>query len=333
MQHVTHKAALALTTVGTLLLGPLASAAAQTDYPSKPVSIVVSFSPGGSTDIIARKLAQQLSLHYARSFVVENKPGAGGNIGTSYVARAKSDGYTLLLGTVASHGVVPNLYRKIPYDPIGDFTPIAMLSASPQIVVVHPDSSIKNVKDLVEYAKSHKDNMTFASSGIGTTIHLSGEVFNLMAGTSMQHIPFQGSGPAVNALMGKHVNVMFDDLPSSNSHVEVGTLTALAVTGPKRSELFPDLPTLSEAGKDYGLEGFDVSAWFFLAAPKDLPSDIADSLNVAVNKILQEPDMVAFIKSIGGNPLPGNRAYAADYTQAEQKKWADVIKKSGIPLQ
>lgn len=333
MQQFSRTTFMILASLGAIACNPLAQAASTPDYPGKPVSIVVAFPPGGSTDIIARKLAQKLSTHYKQSFVVENKSGAGGNIGTAYVARAKPDGYTLLLGTVASHGVVPNLYRKIPYDPVKDFAPIAMLSASPQIVVVHPESGIKSVKDLVDYAKGHKETMTFASSGIGTTVHLAGEVFNLKAGTSMQHVPYQGSGPALNALLGQHVKVLFDDVPSSSSHVKSGSLKALAVTGLKRNPLFPDLPTLSEAGKDYGLEGFDVSAWFFLAAPKATPPDIADSLNVTVNQILKDPEMEAFIQSIGGAPLPGDRKYAEDYTRNEQEKWSKVIKESGIPLQ
>lgn len=329
MKNLVRSTFAALTATGLLAAGA-APLQAEAKYPEKPVSIVVPFAPGGSTDIIGRKLAQKLSEHYGQSFVIENKSGAGGNIGTSYAARAKADGYTLLMGTVASHGVVPNLYKQIPYDPVADFKPIAMISASPQIVVVHPDHEIKSVKDLVEYARKNKDTMTFASSGTGTTIHLAGEVFNLMAGTDMQHVPFQGSGPALNALLGKHVDVLFDDVPSSSSHVRAGSLRALAVTSPDRNETFPDLPTLSEAGKDLGLEGFNVSAWFFLTGPENMPDAIADDLNATVQKILQDDDMKAFIRSIGGQPLPGDRAYAEKFTQDEQKKWAEVIEKSGI---
>jgi tripartite-type tricarboxylate transporter receptor subunit TctC len=329
MNTLTRRSFTALTLSG-LLAAVAMPLQAQAKYPDHPVSIVVPFAPGGSTDIIGRKLAQKLSEYYGQTFVIENKSGAGGNIGTSYAARSKPDGYTLLMGTVASHGVVPNLYKQIPYDPVADFKPIAMVSASPQIVVVHPDHEIKSVKDLVEYARKNQDKMTFASSGTGTTIHLAGEVFNLMAGTKMQHVPFQGSGPALNALLGRHVDVMFDDVPSSSSHVRSGSLRALAVTGPERNETFPDLPTLSEAGKDYGLEGFNVSAWFFLTGPENMPDAIADDLNVAVNKILADDDMKAFIRSIGGQALPGDRAYAEKFTQDEQKKWAEVIEKSGI---
>jgi len=330
-----NRTALLSSLFGCLVLasGPAASTAQAAEYPDKPVTILVAFAPGGATDVLARKLGQELGEHYKQTFVIDNKPGAGGNIGTAAAARSRPDGYTLYLGTVASHGVAPNLYRELPYDPVKDFTPIGMISSSPQIVVVHPESQFKTVDDLANYAKSAGEKMMYASSGIGTTIHLSGETFNIMAGTKMTHVPFQGSGPAVTALLGRHVDVLFDDLPSSAPHVKEGALRALAVTGKSPSPLFPELPTLSEAGKAHGLEGFDVSAWFFLAGPANLPEDVADSLNTALNEILDKPSMKEFLAARGAEPMPGTREDATTFIAAELKKWGNVIREGNIPLQ
>jgi tripartite-type tricarboxylate transporter receptor subunit TctC len=306
-----------------------AAVSAESNYPQRPVTIVVAFAPGGATDVLARKLAQKLGDHYKQSFVVENKPGAGGNIGTAYAGRAKPDGYTLYLGTVASHGVAPNLYKNVGYDPVKDFAPIGLIAASPQIIVVNNNSPLKTIEDLVKHGKSEKS--TYASSGAGTTIHLSGEMFNLKADTKMEHVPFSGSGPAVNALLGGHVDVMFDDMPSSAPHVKAGSLRALAVTGKTRSELFPELPTLSEQGKPFGLDGFDVSAWFFLGAPAGIPDTIATSLNQTLNTILAEPDMKSYVAERGAQTLPGTRDDAGKFIGAELGKWNEIITAGNIP--
>lgn len=311
-------------------VGAAFSAQAAEDWPKqRPVNVIVAFAPGGSTDTLARKLSQLLGEHYKQSFVVENKPGAGGNIGTAYAARQKPDGYTLYLGTVASHGVAPNLYKNTGYDPIADFTAIGTISASPQIIVVPKDSPIKTIGDLVAHGKKGTGN--YASSGAGTTIHLAGELFNLRAGTQLEHVPFQGSGPAVNALLGSHVDVLFDDMPSSTPHVKAGNLRALAVTGTERVPLFPDLPTLSEIGKDYGLEGFNVSAWFFLGAPKGIPESVADSLSEALMKILQEDEMKSFIAGLGATPMVRTRAETEAFIKQELDKWNEVITQGNIP--
>ncbi|MVW73537.1 tripartite tricarboxylate transporter substrate binding protein [Bordetella sp. 15P40C-2] len=326
--HRSIKSLIGVAAIAAGLTGA-ASASAQGAYPQRPVTIVVAFAPGGATDVLARKLAQKLGDHYKQSFVVENKPGAGGNIGTAYAGRAAPDGYTLYLGTVASHGVAPNLYKNVGYDPIKDFAPIGLIAASPQIVVVNKESPIKSIDDLVKHGKS--DSSTYASSGAGTTIHLAGEMFNLKAGTKMEHVPFSGSGPAVNALLGGHVDVMFDDMPSSAPHVKAGNLRALAVTGKTRSDLFPDVPTLSEAGKDLGLEGFDVSAWFFLGAPAGIPDAVADSLNQTLNVILAEDDMKRYVGERGAQTLPGSREDASRFIASELSKWNDIITAGNIP--
>jgi len=304
-------------------------ATAQNTYPERPVTIVVAFAPGGATDVLARKLAQKLGDHYKQSFLVENKPGAGGNIGTAYAGRAKPDGYTLYLGTVASHGVAPNLYKNVGYDPVKDFAPIGLIAASPQIVVVNKDSPFTSIDDLVKHGRG--DRSTYASSGAGTTIHLAGEMFNIKADTKMEHVPFSGSGPAVNALLGGHVDVMFDDMPSSAPHVKSGSLRALAVTGTARSALFPELPTLSEVGKPFGLEGFDVSAWFFLGAPAGTPETVATSLNQTLNAILADADMQNYLGERGAQTLPGTRVQAGQFIASELGKWDEIITVGNIP--
>jgi tripartite-type tricarboxylate transporter receptor subunit TctC len=320
-------ACLAALTAG---LAAAAPAGAQDAWPSRPVTMVVAFPPGGATDVLARKMAQKLSERYNnQSFVIENKAGAGGNIGTAYAARAKPDGYTLYVGTVAGHGVAPNLYKNPGYDPLKDFSLIAMLVASPQIVVVRKESPLRSIADLVKHGMDGKS--TYASSGSGTTIHLAGELFNLKAGTRMTHVPFAGSGPAVNALLGGHVDVMFDDLPSSAPHVKAGALRALAVTGKERVPLFPDVPLLSDVGKPYGLEGFDVSAWFFIGAPAGIPDGVADSLNKTINGILAEKDMQEFAFDRGAKTMAVSRAQTREFISGELKKWKEVIETAKIP--
>lgn len=326
-----HRSFKSLVSVAAIMAGltSAATVSAAGTYPDRPVTIVVAFAPGGATDVLARKVAQKLGDQYKQSFVVENKPGAGGNIGTAYAARAKPDGYTLYLGTVASHGVAPNLYNNVGYDPIKDFAPIGLIAASPQIIVVNKDSPLKSIEDLVKHGKSGPS--TYASSGAGTTIHLAGEMFNIKADTEMQHVPFSGSGPAVNALLGGHVDVMFDDMPSSAPHVKAGSLRALAVTGKERSDLFPELPTLSEIGKPFGLDGFDVSAWFFLGAPAGIPDDVANSLNQALNAMLEEEDMKRYVGDRGAQTLPGTREQASEFIAAELGKWNEIITVGNIP--
>lgn len=302
-------------------------------YPDKPVRIIVSFSPGGATDVVARKLAQKFQETYKQTFIVENRPGAGGTLGTSLAARAKPDGYTLFLGQVSSHGVAPNLYDKLEYDPVKDFTPLGLIASSPQIVVVNPQSPIKSIPDLVDFAKANSGRMTYASSGIGTTIHLAGEMFNDLVKVKMVHVPFQGSGPAVTAMIANQVNVMFDDLPSSMPHVKSGALRALAVTGKTRSSQLPDLPTVMELGGPVNLGGFDVSAWFALFGPANLPEPIADSLNKTLNDALNDPEVKEFFAGRGAEVMPGSRRAAADFIGAELAKWGDVIRKGNIKLE
>lgn len=314
-----------------LLAGTQANAADA--YPTKPVRMIVSFAPGGATDVVARKLAQKFQETYKQPFIVENRPGAGGALGTTLASKAKPDGYTIFLGQVASHGVSPNLYKKLDYDPIKDFTPLGLIASSPQVIVVNPASPIKTVKDFVNFSKANTGKMTYASSGVGTTIHLAGEMFNESVKVKMVHVPFQGSGPAVTAMLGNQATVMFDDLPSSMPHVKSGALRAIAVTGAKRSPQLPDLPTVKEVGAADNLGDYEVSAWFALFGPANLPEDIASSLNATLVKVLAEPDVKQFFADRGAETMPGTRAEASTFVNAELAKWKDVIVKGKIELQ
>lgn len=301
-------------------------------YPDSRVDMIVSFAPGGATDILARYLAEGLSKHYDATFVVDNKAGAGGRRGTQLAAEAKPDGYTIFLGQVSSHGVAPPLYGDaVGYDPINDFTPIALVSASPQVMVVSSDSEFETLADFMDYAV--ENYVVYGSSGIGTTVHLSGELFNTMAGTNLQHVPYGGSGPAKVALQSGEVDVMFDDLPSSMSQIKSGDFRALAVTVAERNPAIPDVPTLSEAGTEYGLDGFDASAWFVLAAPAGLDPAIRDSLNEAVNSILDQGAVREFLRKNGAVPLGGSPDEAEEHIRAELEKWGQVIEAANITVE
>lgn len=302
------------------------------DYPERRVDVIVSFAPGGATDILGRYLADQLSQHYDATFVVDNQAGAGGRRGTQIAAQADPDGYKLFLGQVSSHGVAPPLYGEdVGYDPIGDFTPIALVSASPQVMVVRSDSDIESVADFMSFAEDNY--VIYASSGIGTTVHLSGELFNSMAGTDLQHVPYNGSGPAKAALLSGEVDVIFDDLPSSMGEIRSGDFRALAVTIGDRNPVLPDVPTLSEVGGDFGLSGFDASAWFVLAAPAGLDPEIRDSLNAALNTILQKGSVQEFFINSGSVALGGSPNDAAEHIESEIEKWGRVIDAANITVE
>lgn len=301
-------------------------------YPEERVDVIVSFAPGGATDILGRYLAEELAKYYDATIVVDNKAGAGGRRGTQLAAEADPDGYTLFLGQVSSHGVAPPLYGDdVGYDPIDDFTPIALVSASPQVMVVPSSSEIESVADFMDYTE--ENNVIYGSSGIGTTVHLSGELFNTMTGADLQHVPYGGSGPAKAALQSGEVDVMFDDLPSSMSQIKSGDFRALAVTVDERNPALPDVPTLSEAGADYGLDGFDASAWFVLAAPDGLDPEIRDSLNEAMNSVLEQESVREFLSNNGSVPMGGSPGDAEEHIRAELDKWGGVIEAADITVE
>lgn len=318
--------------ISAFALGLGVAAAHAADYPTQRVNIIVSFAPGGATDILGRYLADRLSDHFGATFLVENQAGAGGRRGTQLAAAAQPDGYTLFLGQVSSHGVAPPLYGEdVGYDPIADFTPIALISASPQVMVVRADSEIETLGEFM--ATAAEQPLFYGSSGIGTTVHLSGELFNMMAGTELEHIPYAGSGPAKTALQSGEVDVLFDDLPSSMSEIRAGTFRALAVTVEERNPSIPDVPTLSEVGEEFGLEGFDASAWFVLAGPAGLDPEITATVNAAINDILEQDEVIEFFANTGSVTLGGTPEDALAHIQAELDKWGSVIAEAGITVE
>jgi tripartite-type tricarboxylate transporter receptor subunit TctC len=317
-------------------LAALAPAAAFAQaWPSRPVRIVVPFPAGGTTDILARALAPELQRVFGQPFVVDNKPGAGGNIGAAEVAKSAPDGHTLLMGTVGTHGINASLYPKLPYDPVKDFVPVTLVAGVPNVLVMNPAKAqqygINAVPDLIRYAKSNPGKLNMSSSGNGTSIHLSGELFKTMTGTFMLHFPYRGSGPAVMDLLGGNMDLMFDNLPSSLPHIRAGKLKALAVTSGQRSQALPDLPTIEEAGGP-ALKGFEASSWFGLLAPAGTPSDTVNRLQQETAKALATPALKERLLSQGAIPSGMTSAEFARHIDAETKKWARVVKISGAKV-
>jgi len=306
------------------LVAPLASAQPGT-YPAKPIRLVVPFPPAGTTDILARAVAQKLSETWGQQVVVDNHPGAGGNIGSDIVAKASPDGYTLLMGTVGTHAINPSLYAKMPYDHVKDFVPVILVAGVPNVLVVNPSLPVKSVQELIAYGKANPGKLNYASSGNGTSIHLSGELFKTMTGVEMTHVPYKGSSPALTDLMGGQVQLMFDNLPSSLSFIKAGKLRALAVTSAERSAALPDVPTLAESG----LPGFEASSWFGVLAPAGTPKPIVDKINGAVVAWLATPEAKEKLSSQGAIAAGGPPDAFAKHIAVETAKWAKVVKASG----
>ena len=320
------------------LLGAVASscpAQAQTGWPNKPVRIVVPFAAAGTTDILARALAPELQRAFGQAFVVENKPGAGGNVGAADVAKSPNDGYHLLMGTVGTHGINAALYPKLPYDPIKDFVPVTLVAGVPNVLVVNPAMAqrhhINSVTDLIRYAKANPGKLNMASSGNGTSIHLAGELFKSMTGTFMVHFPYRGSGPALIDLMAGNTDVMFDNLPSSIPHIRSGRLKALAVTSAVRSSALPDVPTIEEAGGP-ALKGYEASSWFGLLAPAGTPMDIVSRIQQEAAKAMGTPALKERLQAQGAIPSGITSAEFARHIEAETRKWAQVVKVSGATV-
>ena len=322
-----HVLGVALSASACLVSG--AALSQQATYPSRPVRLIVPFTPGGTTDIFARLVGEKLSQSLGQQFVIENRGGAGGNIGTDAVAKADPDGYTLVMGTVGTHAINPSLYTKMPYDALTDFAPVAYVAGVPNLMVVSPKKvKATTVEEFIAEAKATPGKMTMASSGNGTSIHLSGELFKQMTGIEMPHVPYRGSGPAVNDLIGGQVDVMFDNLPSSIEQVRSGNLRALAVTSSKRSPAIPDKPTLAEAG----LPGFEASSWFALFAPKGTPPEITSKLNQEVRKALETPELQKRFADLGGEIQSMRPDELMAYVKSEHEKWAKVVKASGAKV-
>ncbi len=307
--------------------------AAQTAWPIKPVKIVVPFAPGGTTDILARAMAPELTKAFGQPFVVENRAGAGGNVGADVVAKAPADGYTILMGTVGTHGINKALYAKMPFDSQKDFAPITLVAGVPNVMVMNADKAktlgINSVADFIKYAKANPAKFSMASSGNGTSIHLAGELFKSRTGIFMTHIPYRGSGPALLDLVGGTVDVMFDNLPSALPQVKAGKLKAFAVTSAARSTAVPDLPTIEEAGK---LPGFDASSWFGLLAPAGTPPEIVNRIQQEVAKSLGTAAIKEKLLAQGAIPGGNTPEQFNTFINAEHVKWAQVVKVSGAKV-
>ncbi len=324
----------ALATLLTLAMGAATVPVfAQVAWPAKPVRIVVPFAPGGTTDILARAVAPELSKAFGQTFVVENRAGAAGNLGADIVAKSPADGYTLLMGTVGTHGINKSLYSKLPYDPQKDFAPITLVAGVPNVMVMNTETAktlgINSVPDFIRYAKSHPGKLNMASSGSGTSIHLAGELFKSMTGVFMTHIPYTGSGPALLGLLSGQVDVMFDNLPSALPHVKGGKLKAFAVTSAQRSGAMPELPTIEEAGQ---LKGFEASSWFGLLAPAGTPADVVSRLQQETSKALNSPAIKEKLLAQGAIPSGNTPAEFTGLIDAEIRKWAPVVKASGAKV-
>ncbi|MDB5890032.1 MAG: tripartite tricarboxylate transporter substrate binding protein [Polaromonas sp.] len=327
---------LALISSGLAAISFIATPAlAQSTWPTKPVRIVVPFAPGGTTDILARAMAPELAKAFGQSFVVENRAGAGGNIGADLVARAPADGYTLLMGTVGTHGINKALYSKLPFDPQKDFVPITLVAGVPNVMVVNAEKAsargINTVADFMAYAKANTGKLNMASSGNGTSIHLAGELFKSMSGTYMIHFPYSGSGPALLSLVSGDMDVMFDNLPSSMQLIKAGKLKALAVTSAQRSAAVPDVPTVEQAGGP-AMKGFDATSWFGLLAPAGTPPDVISRVQQEVAKSLGSPAIKEKLLAQGAIPGGNTPQEFAAFIDSEIKKWAQVVKVSGAKV-
>lgn len=309
-----------LSAVAALSCAAVANAA----YPEKTVRVVVGYAPGGTTDIVARVVAAELSKKLNQTFVVENKSGAGSNLAAEYVARATPDGYTLFVIPVTS-AINQTLYKNLSFDIVKDFTPIGKFVQSPNILVVNPALPVTTVQELVEYGKKNPGKLTFASAGTGGSTHMAGELFKLQAGIDMLHIPYRGSAPAMTDLIGGQVQLSFDNMPSAWQHVQSGKLRALAVTTKDRAKNAPDLPTMMESG----FPDFNVSAWFGLVAPVGTPQDVITKLNGAVNEVLAMPAVQARFETMGAVASPTTPDEFGQYIKSEVDIWGKVVKASG----
>jgi tripartite-type tricarboxylate transporter receptor subunit TctC len=309
-----------------LLLAAALTAPALADvYPSKPIRFVVAFPPGGGTDIIARSVAQKLSERLAQQVVVDNRPGAGGNIGTDIVAKSAPDGYTLLMGSAGPLAINASLFKAMPFDPVRDLAPVTLAATTPNVLVVHPSLKAATLGDLIALARARPGEINFASSGYGTPAHLAGELFNSMAGVKLVHVPYKGAAPALADLLGGQVQLMFSTMPPALPHVKDGKLRALAVTSAKRSPAAPDLPTVDEAA----LPGFEANTWHGVVLPAGAQPAIVERLNREIVAILHLRDVVERLSAQGAEPVGSTPEEFAAYIKSETVKWAKVVRESG----
>jgi tripartite-type tricarboxylate transporter receptor subunit TctC len=308
-------------------------ASAQGTWPSKPVKIIVPFAPGGTTDILGRVMAGELSKSLGQTVIVDNKAGVGGNVGTDTVAKSAPDGYTLLMGTVGTHGINKALYPKLSFDPEKDFAPVTLVASVPNVLVINTERAkqmgINNVSELIAYAKRNPGKLNMASAGNGTSIHLAGELFKSMSGTFMVHFPYRGSAPAMQDLIAGNMDVMFDNLPSAMPHIKSGRLKALGVTSSQRSPALPDVPTIEDAG---GLKGYEASSWFGLLAPAGAPVEIVNRLQQESAKALSRAEVKDKLLAQGAIAVGNTPSEFASFIRNEHVKWARVVKASGAKV-
>ena len=318
-----------LKTTGAVMALSFLALAAQAQYPAKPIHIVVPSAPGDGSDLTARLIADPLSIVLSQPVIVDNKLGAGGVVGTEFAARQPADGYTLIMANAGSHAINAALYSKLSYDPAKDFTPIALVAVSPNMMSVNPSLPVRNIAEFIAYAKAHPGEINFASGGNGSSAHLSAELLNSMAGIKMNHIPYKGSTPALTDLIGGQVQVMIGNLPPMLPHVKAGKLRALAVTTAKRYSGLPDVPTIAESA---GLAGFETVAWFGLFAPAGTPREIVQRLNREVNAIISRPEIRDKLLGIGMEPMPGTAEEYGARQAADIAKWKKVVAASGARI-
>jgi tripartite-type tricarboxylate transporter receptor subunit TctC len=306
------------------LLLAAGTAVAQT-YPAKPVRWIIPFPPGGAMDVMARALGPKMAESLGQPVVVENRPGAGGVIGSDVVAKAPPDGYTIMIVSIGQ-AVNPSLYPKLPFDPIKDFEPVTLVGVVPNVLVVHPSVKANSVAELVALAKAQPGKLNYASAGNGTSIHLAGELFAAMAGVDITHVPYKGSGPAVTDLLGGQVNLMFDSITSAKPHIQAGKLRALGVTSQRRSTALPNVPTIAEAG----IKGYEVSPWFAVFVPAKTPKAVVDRLHSEITKALKSPDIQERFASIGAEPVGSTPEQLAAHLERETARWSKIIRERDI---
>ncbi|MFO1282756.1 MAG: tripartite tricarboxylate transporter substrate binding protein [Burkholderiales bacterium] len=301
---------------------------AQAPFPSRPVKLVIPFPPGGSLDNVGRLIAQKLSESWGQQVVVENRPGAGGNVGADAVAKSVPDGYTVVMGALSTHAVNPSLYPSMPYDAVRDFAPLSLVAITPNVLIVNAASPIASVRDLVAYAKAHPGKVNFGSGSNGSAGHLAGELFKVDTATDVAHIPYKGGAPALQALLAGDTQFMFDNLANAMAQVKGGRVRAIAVTTAQRSKLAPELPTMAESG----MPGFDISTWFGLLAPAGTPADVVARWNAGVVAALSAADVREKMIAQGAEPAPTTPAEFAAFIARERDKYARIVKLSGAKV-
>jgi tripartite-type tricarboxylate transporter receptor subunit TctC len=314
--------------IGALaIMGALGCPADAQDWPTKQVNLIVPFSAGGTTDLFGRLLANYMHQKFGQPFIVENRAGAGGNLGAAAVAKAAPDGYTFLVGTVSTHAINPFIYSKLPYDTVKDFQPVSLIARLPNILVVHPSLPANNVAELIAHLKANPEKLSYGSSGTGTSIHLAAELFKIKTGTTMTHVPFRSSGDIMNNLTGGHINLAFDNITLAWPQVKAGRLRALAVSSTERSAIAPDVPTVADT-----IPGFEATSWHGVFAPAGTPKPIVDKMAAEMKRILDLPEVKDKLFEIGAVASPMTPEEFAKFIDAERAKWQDVVKAAGVKV-